>query len=50
MENDKIKLDLTPSGQIAGLNNKTTGTGFIHTDKSARFEIQPDELKVLIVK
>jgi hypothetical protein len=50
LENDKIKLEMTPSGQIAGLGNKTTGRGFIHTDKSVRVEIRPNELKVLIVK
>jgi hypothetical protein len=50
VENNDIKLELTQNGQISGLSNKTTGTGFIHTNKSVRFEIQPDELKIFIFK
>jgi hypothetical protein len=50
LENNEIKLELTQNGQISSLYNKTTGTEFIHTDKSMRFEIQLDELKIFIFK
>ena len=48
LESDEIKLEVTQNGQITSFYNEKTGTEFIHTDKSVRFEIQPDELKILI--